>query len=108
MDFSDLKIGDEVGLTWFDGWHRHESIKTIEDETPKFFIIEGKKYRKSNGVGYGTDKELIPVGTVRDHLIAKRLANKKDRFKRYAETLCCKFSPEFMNELEALIEKHST
>jgi hypothetical protein len=108
MDFSGLKIGDKVGIIVCGLREDHESIGTIEDETPKFFIVKGNKYRKSNGKGYGIDGWLTEVKSVSDRLIAKRLADKEGRFKRYAETLRCKFSPEFMDDLEALIKKHST
>ena len=99
MDYSALKVGDEVGTSDVDNWVLSQKIETIDGETKSFFLIKGEKFRKSDGKGYGNGRKLVPAQNVRDYM-------KSNLHHKIAKELGCKFSTEFSKELDCLIEKH--
>lgn len=110
MDFSHLKPGDQVGVE--EGrsafiYRGRLSIETIESQTPKFLVVNGLKYRKSDGFGHGSTNKLVPLEEARDRIKHEQQAKKKRDFEDYAGLLNCNFSIEFMEELEAVIKKHN-
>ena len=116
MDFSNLKIGDQIGVKTV-GYERFVSgnevkqvsflIREITGGTRLFWFVDGIHYYKKTGLPRFTSKnctsQLIPV------LEAKKLKLKQywqDKGKKIADILGIDYCDDLADDLIQLIEKY--
>lgn len=112
---SKLKVGDKVGLEDRSSYPYFYRYATIERETPKFWVVNEKKYSKVDCWGYG-DRHLrlcsltearLGMEKYKAYVARKKKEAKEKEYRGYAYQLSCEYSEEFVTDLESVFKKHS-
>lgn len=79
-NFENVKVGDQVVVHTY-GWNGGDTLSKVSSLTPKFFIVDGWKYRKKDGKGYGTDSYCyIPDDEQVNQMIKSKEIERKRTF----------------------------